>query len=117
MQFKKNTPIFRSFDEQKAKEFYLGFLDFTVNWENRFFDGAPLYMSIQKGECEIHLSEHYGDAAPGSAVRIHCDKIHEYHKILLAKKYKFANPGLEEQSWGCYEIIIKDPFRVLERYG
>jgi hypothetical protein len=29
-------PIFRIFDVAKAKEFYVGFLGFQVDWEHRF---------------------------------------------------------------------------------
>ena len=30
------TPIFRSFDEAKAREFYIDFLGFEVTFEHRF---------------------------------------------------------------------------------
>ena len=33
-------PIIRIFSEQKAKEFYLDFLGFTLEWEHRFEDQA-----------------------------------------------------------------------------
>lgn len=29
-------PILRIFDEAKAREFYVGFLGFTVDWKHRF---------------------------------------------------------------------------------
>jgi len=111
MKFSKATPILRSFDEDKAKEFYVDFLEFEVVWEHRFEEDAPLYMSIKKGDCEIHISEHYGDASPGGAVRIECIEIEAFHKILIDKNYKYARPGLEKQTWGCYEIMLTDPFR------
>jgi catechol 2,3-dioxygenase-like lactoylglutathione lyase family enzyme len=33
-------PIFRIFDVAKAKEFYVGFLGFQVDWEHRFDETA-----------------------------------------------------------------------------
>ena len=39
-------PIFRIFDEAKAKEFYVGFLGFRVDREARFDETAPLYMQV-----------------------------------------------------------------------
>jgi hypothetical protein len=30
------TPILRSFDEAKAREFYIDYLGFSVDWEHRF---------------------------------------------------------------------------------
>jgi len=68
--FKPAVPILRSFDEAKAKEFYVDFLGFTVDFEHRFEPGMPLYMGISQGDCRIHLSEHFGDCAPGEVVRL-----------------------------------------------
>lgn len=62
------TPILRIFDEAKAREFYVAFLELSVDWEHRFGDNFPLYMQVSKDTCIIHLSEHYGDCSPGSAV-------------------------------------------------
>ena len=39
MTFGKATPILRIFDEAKAKEFYVAFLGFKVDWEHRFEPG------------------------------------------------------------------------------
>lgn len=110
MMFKPPQPIFRSFDEEKARAFYLDYLGFSVDWEHRFHEGAPLYMQIRLGEAVLHLSEHHGDATPGSAIRIECSDIDELLAALQAKEYRFANPGILDQSWGCREIILTDPF-------
>ena len=66
----KITPILRSFDEAKAREFFVDFLGFTVDWEHRFEPSLPLYMQVSKDDCIIHLSEHHGDCSPGAAIRI-----------------------------------------------
>ena len=58
------------FDVAKAREFYLGFLGFSVDWEHRFEPELPLYMQVARGDCRLHLSEHHGDGAPGANVRI-----------------------------------------------
>ena len=63
-------PILRIFDEAKAREFYLGFLGFTVDWEHRFAPDLPLYMQVSRGGLVLHLSEHQGDATPGSTVLV-----------------------------------------------
>ena len=70
MRFSAFALILRIFDEAKAKDFYLGFLGFGLDWEHRFEPDMPLYAQISLGECVIHLSEHHGDASPGSAVRV-----------------------------------------------
>ncbi|GLX67994.1 glyoxalase superfamily protein [Paenibacillus glycanilyticus] len=110
MNFEQLVPILRIFDEAKAREFYMDFLEFTVDWEHRFEPNTPLYMQISKGPVRLHLSEHHGDASPGSSVRIEMTGIKEWHKALLNKKYKYARPGLEETPWNTLELRIGDPF-------
>ncbi len=71
--FEETIPILRVFSVEKAKEFYLGFLGFALDWEHRFGDDFPLYMQVSRGHLRLHLSEHHGDACPGSTifVRMH----------------------------------------------
>lgn len=110
MKFGPATPILRIFDEAKAREFYVGFLGFTVDFEHRFEPGMPLYLGLSLGECKLHLSEHHGDGIPGANLRIHCDEIEALQQQLLAKQYKFARPGLRDQEWGTREVTVGDPF-------
>lgn len=110
MTFRPAVPILRSFDESKAKEFYVGFLGFTVDFEHRFEPNTPLYMGLSKGDCRIHLSEHFGDASPGARIRIEVDDVPALCEALLAKAYRQARPGWQEQEWGCVETTIADPF-------
>ena len=62
------VPIFRIFSVEKAREFYLDFLGFKVDWEFRFDEKAPVYMQVSRNGLSFHLSEHHGDASPGSTV-------------------------------------------------
>jgi len=110
MSFGRTIPTLRSFDEAKAKEFYVGFLEFKVDWEHRFADNMPLYMQISKDGCVIHVSEHHGDGSPGAHVRIDTDELESFQKLLLAKQYKHARPGIEATPWGTREMSIADPF-------
>ena len=110
MNFGNTTPILRSFDEAKAKEFYVDFLGFKIDWEHRFEEGMPLYMQISKDSCVIHLSEHHGDCVPGAAMRIETTELEEYQQQLLAKQYKYARPGITDTSWGSRDMTVNDPF-------
>jgi uncharacterized glyoxalase superfamily protein PhnB len=110
MKIGKTTPILRSFDEAKAKEFYIGFLGFKLDFEHRFEPGLPLYMQVSRGDCILHLSEHHGDASPGSAMRIEVDDIDAFHQQLLAANYKYARPEIEATPWDTREVTVKDPF-------
>jgi uncharacterized glyoxalase superfamily protein PhnB len=107
---KSSTPIFRIFDEEKAKEFYLNFLEFELDWEHRFEDEMPLYMQISNGGLYLHLSEHHGDCSPGASIRIEVDNIRLFQANLLSKKYKYSRPGIEKTSWNTLEVSVTDPF-------
>jgi hypothetical protein len=108
--FGKTTPILRIFDEAKAREFYVDFLGFAVDWEARFEPGLPLYMQVSKGQCVLHLSEHHGDCSPGAAIRIQTDDLDAFQKQLIGKRYRYARPGIEDMPWGTRDMSISDPF-------
>tara|TARA_R110001599_G_scaffold315929_1_gene524917 strand:+ start:825 stop:1190 length:366 start_codon:yes stop_codon:yes gene_type:complete len=107
--FSDTTPILRIFDEKKAKEFYVDYLGFTIDWEHRFEDGLPLYMQVSRGNCVLHLSEHHGDCCPGAAMRIKTDGLKEFHSELHEKNTKFG-PHIERTPWDTDDMSVKDPF-------
>ena len=107
--FQPPVPIFRSFDEAKARAFYLDFLEFKVVFEHRFEPGFPLYMGVRRDAFVLHLSEHYGDAAPGSSVRVDCSHLDAFCKLLNDKQTSHARPGITDQPWGR-DMTINDPF-------
>ncbi len=110
IEFTRIVPIFRIFDVDKAKEFYLGWLGFKVDWEHQFEADLPYYIQISRGSLVLHLSEHHGDATPGSTACVYMQGIEEFHREIIAKKYKYNRPGLKTMPWKmkCTEVI--DPF-------
>lgn len=106
----KCIPILRIFDVAKAKEFYVDWLGFTVEWEHVFEEGMPVYMGIKKDDIEIHLSEHYGDATPGSKIFIQCTEIEKFYAELQSRPYKYYRPGLETTFYNAKCIDVTDPF-------
>lgn len=110
MAFHPVVPILRSFDEGKAREFYVDWLGFRVDWEHRFQAGMPLYMQVSRGDCVLHLSEHHGDCCPGAALRIRVDELDAFYAELLARPYKNCRPGVQDQEWGDRELIVQDGF-------
>jgi uncharacterized glyoxalase superfamily protein PhnB len=110
MNFGKTTPILRIFDETKAREFYVDFLGFKVDWEHRFEPGLRLYIQVSRDNCILHLSEHHGDCNPGAAMRIETTELEAFQKQLAAKKYKYARPEIEKMPWGSKDMTVRDPF-------
>jgi hypothetical protein len=70
IQFEQVIPILRIFDVPKADEFYLGFLGFSIDWDHRFDENAPLYRQVSRNGLVLHLSEHHGDGSPGARLRV-----------------------------------------------
>lgn len=103
-------PIIRIFDEQKAKDFYLGFLGMTFDWEHRFEDGYPIYMQVSKDNLVFHLSEHSGDCTPGSKTFVHVSDLDRLFNELDTKSYKYSKPAIETAPWGGRCFTVTDPF-------
>ena len=108
MKFHPVIPILRSFDEGKAKEFYVDWLGFEVDWKHQFEPGLPLYMQVSRGDCVLHISEHHGDGSPGVHIRIRVDELEAFHAEISAKQYKNYRPGLQDQEWGTREMTVQD---------
>ena len=103
-------PILRIFSVEKAREFYVGFLGFTWDWEHRFDDNAPLYAQVSRGSIVLHLSEHHGDGSPGMHLHLFMTGIEEFHRELGDRKYRYGRPGIEPQFWGARTVTTYDPF-------
>jgi predicted enzyme related to lactoylglutathione lyase len=120
IQFERTIPVLRIFAVEKAKEFYLGFLGFGVDWEHRFEPTAPLYMQVSRGEFLLHLSEHHGDGCPGAVIFVQMTGLEEFHREITAKAYRYMRPGIEQRDWGR-ELTVTDPFgnriRFTERHS
>ncbi|RRV10810.1 VOC family protein [Pseudomonas sp. v388] len=109
VRFDRPIPILRSFDEAKAREFYLAFLGFSVEFEHRFAPDLPLYLGIIRDGLHLHLSEHHGDASPGSTVFVPMHNIERLRDELIAKRYGYGRPEIVEQGWGKI-LEVHDPF-------
>jgi catechol 2,3-dioxygenase-like lactoylglutathione lyase family enzyme len=108
--FQKTIPIVRIFDVTKAKEFYVGFLGFAVDWEHHFAENTPAYLQVSRAGLTLHLSEHHGDACPGSTVFIWMTGIEEFHREITTKGYKYLRPGIETTFYNAQCVEVIDPF-------
>jgi hypothetical protein len=82
-------PVLRILDVTKAKEFYVDWLGFSIDWEHRFGENFPLYCQASKPGIILHLTEHYGDCIPGSRIRIEAKGIKSFHQQLTEKNYRY----------------------------
>jgi len=107
--FTQTAPVLRIFDVAKAREFYLDFLGFQVDWEHRFGDDFPLYLQVSRAGLTLHLSEHHGDASPGATVFVTMSGVEALHRELQARPYRYLKPGIESLDWGR-QMTLTDPF-------
>lgn len=117
IEFHRAIPIFRIYSLEKAREFYVGFLGFKVDWEHTFEPDAPVFMQVSRDGLLIYLSEHHGDGTPGSIAYVTMTGVRELHRELNDKKYRHNHPGLQEQEWGRTELTVVDPFNNRITFG
>ena len=75
-------------------------LGFEHQFEHRFEPHLPAYVGIQREGAQLHLSEHTGDATPGTLVYICVDEIDA-----IAAEFGVT---VSEAPWGR-EIALTDP--------
>jgi catechol 2,3-dioxygenase-like lactoylglutathione lyase family enzyme len=109
VQLARAIPVLRIFDEARARQFYLDYLGFTVDWEHRFEPELPLYLQVSRSGLLLHLSEHHGDGTPGSVIFCEVTGVEAFHAELTAKRYRYYRPGLSRGS-EAVEFTLEDPF-------
>jgi len=93
------SPIFRVADGRRAAAWYAR-LGFEVEGEHRFAPGLPLYLFLSRNGASLHLSEHTGDARPGTLVYMRVDDIDA-----IATEFGVE---IETQPW-AREVALTDP--------
>ena len=96
----KVIPILRVQDADIAVAWYkrLGFQQTSVH---RFEPGFPAFVTIERGPMKLFLSEHKGDARPGTL-------IHLYVKDIDTVSEEFGIP-VDEQGLAGRECDLIDP--------
>jgi catechol 2,3-dioxygenase-like lactoylglutathione lyase family enzyme len=104
------VPVLRVQDEAHAREFYVDYLGFDVEWEHRFEPGTPLYFRVRRGEAVLDLSEHHGDGTPGTVVWVPVASAEALHGELSARPHARLRPGIDHDAPGGPTIEVTDPF-------
>ncbi|MEM9967984.1 MAG: glyoxalase superfamily protein [Pseudomonadota bacterium] len=106
---KPGIAIFRSFDKELARAFYVDYLGFSWDSEHQFGPNAPIYAMLSRDGCTLHLSEHYGDATPGSSMVVEIGDADAFLADLRSRGHPNANPDIQELPWGR-QVKVADPF-------
>lgn len=93
------VPILRVEDAARAVAWY-GRLGFAKEWEHRFEEGFPAFVSVARGGVRLFLSEHRGDARPDTLVYL---RLRDVDAIA-------AGLGVEpEDAPWAREVEVRDP--------
>ena len=103
-------PVLRIFSVEKARECYLDYAGFHLDWEHRFEPKAPLYMQVSRDGLVLHLSEHFGDGSPGTCFHVEYRGVEALHAELSAKEYPHWRPGIAKTFHGTPQRTLLDPF-------
>ncbi|MDR7385019.1 glyoxalase superfamily protein [Promicromonospora iranensis] len=110
------VPVLRVQDEARAREFYVDYLGFDVEWEHRFEPGMPLYLRARRGEAVLDLSEHHGDGTPGTVVWVPVASADALHAELSVRPHARLRPGIDRDAPGGPTIEVTDPFGNVLRF-
>ena len=106
------TPIFRISDYQQAVAFYIDWLGFRIDWEERPTHG-PLYMQVSRGNIVLHLTGYEpGSGSSGSMAMAEVNGLFALHRNLLARNPPCPPPCLERTTWNekVMQTQVTDPF-------
>lgn len=92
-------PIFHVKDAKRTAEWYER-LGFTIESEHRFAPSLPLYLFLRRGDVQLHLSEHKGDARPGTLVYFWVENVDQ-----IAGEF---GATMVEQPW-ARQVDLTDP--------
>lgn len=113
-------PLFRIFSADKAREFYVDFFGFSLDFGGPTGpDGTAFYGQVSRAGTTLHLTETAYDPSPGSTVLIWMQGLDDLHTELNRKRetMRVYGPGIwvpwpEEVGWGggARTLTITDPF-------
>ncbi|HMD02808.1 MAG TPA: glyoxalase superfamily protein [Candidatus Baltobacteraceae bacterium] len=108
--FERIVPLLQISDREKAWEFYIDFLGFTLDWERSIEPGLPLSAQVSRGNLVLRLIEDPSNSSSGVRVRVETTGVEELQRELASRKYAHMNPSLERAPWGELVVGVIDPF-------
>lgn len=107
-------PVLRIFSVPAAKEFYLDFLGFTLDFGGPA-GGELFFGQISRPGTTLQLSEQHYEAGPGATVDIWIAGVDDFRESLWGRVNGGLGPAvgvppIEEVWWGARVMVISDPF-------
>ena len=94
------VPVLYVGDAPRAVAWYRR-LGFGTEWKHQFETGFPWFVSVERGDIHIYLSEHKGDARPNTLIHLYLDDIDRVSE-------EFGVP-VDEEGLAGREVDLEDP--------
>jgi catechol 2,3-dioxygenase-like lactoylglutathione lyase family enzyme len=93
-------PVLRVADAARAVTWYER-LGFEKQWEHQFEPGFPWFVAVARGRLTLYLSEHSGDAPPGTLDHLNVNDINA-----VASEFDVS---VDEEGLAGREVDLEDP--------
>ena len=112
----KPIPLFRILSYKTAVRFYVGFLGFQIDWEDRIQPTDPVYMQVSYNGLILHLSE-FKKFDTNAIVFVETFNIQAFHAELKQRNLESTIQDIRLTSWKTMQLEIEDPFGNLLRFN
>ena len=108
--------LFRILSYKTAVRFYVGFLGFQIDWENRIRPTDLVYMQLSYNGLILHLSE-FKKFDTNTIVFVETFNIQAFHSELKERNLESNIQDIKQTTWKTMQLEIEDPFGNLLRFN
>ena len=104
------TPVFQITDYTQAIAFYVGWLGFSIDWEDRPASGGH-YVQISRSSIVLHLTTYQHESCVGARALAEFAGLSAFHRLLQQKNSAFPTPPLQKTTWNdkVMQLELFDP--------
>lgn len=102
------VPVLKVEDARRSTRFYCDVLGFDKDWEHRFAEEFPLYVSVSRGPLRLHLSEHEGGGTRKADLFIAVRDVDRTYAEARTRGLQPEGPP-EDRAYGVRDFGFTDP--------
>ena len=104
------TPVFQITDYALAVAFYIDWLGFSIDWEERPASGG-YYLQVSRSSIVVHLTNYPNESSAGARAMVDFAGLLSFHRLLLQKEAAFPTPPLRKAPWNdrVMQLELFDP--------
>lgn len=104
------TPVFQITDYAQAAIFYVDWLGFNIDREERPASGG-YYLQISRSNIVLHLTNYPNESSIVARAMVDFTGLLSFHRLLLQKEVTFLAPPLQKTIWNdrVMQLELFDP--------